>query len=117
MPTYVSVLNWSGRPQPRTEDVRQAISSQEAALRGAGMHSVVFLPDEGECAAIMVATCDDARAVTEIASSILPATEVQIETMLFDDDPGVPAWAVREAAPPPVRDFRRALLEAIVADG
>lgn len=117
MPTYVSVLNWTGSPQPHTEDVRRAIAARPEALRSAGMHSVVFLPDEGECAAIMVATCDGARDAAEIASSILPAAEVKIETMLFDDDPGVPAWVAKEASPPPLRDFRRALLEAIVADG
>lgn len=117
MPTYVSVLNWTGFPQPRTEDVRRAIASRPDVLRGAGMHSVVFLPDEGECAAIMVATCDGARDAAAIASSILPSADVKVETMLFDDDPGTPAWVVREVAPPPLRDFRRALLEAIVADG
>jgi hypothetical protein len=117
MPTYVSILNWSGDPQPRAADVRAAIDGHGAALIRQGLHSLAFLPDEGDCAAIMVATCRDDLAVAHLAASILADAVVQADSMVFDDDgDGTPAWIANEEAPPPPRDFHRALLAAITVD-
>lgn len=79
------------------------------------MHSLAFLPDEGACTGIMVATCNDADGVEQLAASILPHADVLVESMMFEDEPGVPAWITREVVPPPPRDFRRALLKAITS--
>jgi hypothetical protein len=117
MPTYVSILNWSGDPQPSIADVRAAIDEHTAVLALKGLHSVAFLPDEGECAAIMVATCDDEAAVARLAASILGDAEPRVDTMLFDDDPGTRAEVTGELLPPPPGDYRRRLLAAIVEGG
>ena len=58
VPMFVSMVKWTGDPQPHPADVRAAIAAREQTLAGAGLHSVVFLPDEGTCSAIMIATCD-----------------------------------------------------------
>lgn len=116
MPTYVSILNWSGDPQPSAADVRAAIEGHGATLIRQGLHSLAFLPDEGDCAAIMVATCRDVDAVARLAASILTDATVQADSMVFDDAPGTPAWIANEEAPPPPRDFHRALLDAIAVD-
>lgn len=115
MPTYVSIVNWSGCTQPRIADVRAAIERDEVTLRLRGMHSLAFLPDEGDCTGIMVATCPDTPEVEWLAASILPEADVRVESMIFEDEPGVPAWITREVVPPPPRDFRRALLKAITS--
>ena len=114
MPTYISMLNWSGEPQPQIEEVRSAIALHSPALKRRGLHSVAFLPDEGACCAVMVATVDNPAAITSIATSILPKAIVRIESMRFDDDSGTREPA-RRALPPPPRNFHRALLEAIEA--
>ena len=116
MPTYVSIVNWSGCTAPRIADVRRAIQQRDAELKRLGMHSLAFLPDEGACTGIMVATCHDAAAAERIAASILPEADTRVESMMFEDEPGVPAWISREAVPPPRQDFRRALLKAITSD-
>jgi hypothetical protein len=117
LPTYVSIVNWSGRRQPRIDDVRRAIALRSPHLRRRGMHSLAFLPDEGACTGIMVSTCTDEREAERIAASILPTADVRVESMMFEDEPRVPAWIARDATMPPTpRDFRRALLKAIVSD-
>jgi hypothetical protein len=63
----------------------------------------------------MVSTCGDDVAVEQLAASILPSADVRVESMVFEDDPGVPAWITRRDAPPPRGDYRRALLRAIAA--
>jgi len=97
MGTFVSMVNWCGDPQPDPDGVAGAVHARSAELAAAGLHSLVFLPDEGECAAIMIASARDAHAAERIARAILPSAEVRIETMPFDDDPGLPAWLLREA--------------------
>jgi len=96
--------------------VRDAIALQNVTLRRRGMHSLAFLPDEGACTGIMVASCRDADDVERLAASILPEADVRVESMMFEDEPGVPAWITREVVPPPPRDFRKALLKAIASD-
>lgn len=113
MPTYISMLNWTGSPQPSANAIRSSIALRSPFLRMRGMHSVVFLPDEGECAAVMVATCRNEDTVTQLARSIEPSAAVRIETMLFDDDPGVPAWLQHASEPTLPRDAARSLLHAI----
>jgi hypothetical protein len=115
MPTYVSILNWAGRIQPRIDDVRDAIQRRQTELRQRGMHSLAFLPDEGVCTGVMVSTCGDESDVEDLAAAILPAASVRVESMLFEDQPGAPAWISRDVGPPPPRDFRRALLHAITS--
>lgn len=117
MPTYISMLNWSGSPQPSIANVRGAVEARSAYLRLRGVHSVAFLPDEGECAAVMVTTCRNADAAALLAAAIEPSADVHVETMLFDDDPGTPAWLQKESVPPLPRGAARSLLQAIAADG
>jgi hypothetical protein len=117
MPTYISMLNWSGSPQPSIASVRSLLTLRSPFLRMRGMHSVAFLPDEGDCAAVMVATCRDEEETAKLAASIAPAFDVRVESMLFDDDPGTPAWLQQETAPPLPRGAVRSLLQAIDADG
>jgi hypothetical protein len=111
------MLNWSGAPQPSANAIRSAIGLRSPFLRMRGMHSVVFLPDEGECAAVMVATCRDADAVDELARSIDPSADVRVESMVFDDDPGTPAWLQHASEPPLPRGAARSLLQAIDTEG
>ncbi len=116
MPTYISIINWLGTPQATIDDVRVAIEHRSGVLRHNGLHSVAFVPDEGECAAIMVATCANRTAVSRLVESILPGAETRADTMLFDDDHETPVRVARQASPPPHRDYRRALLHAVIAD-
>ena len=104
MPTYVSMLNWSGSRQPYEADIRRSLAARSGMLRRHGLHSLAFLPDEGDCAAVMVSTCDDVHDVMRLAASIHPAAIVRVESMQFDEDPGVPAWVVRASVPPPAHD-------------
>ena len=112
MPTWISMLNWSGCPAPAPADIRDAISRRSPQLRRSGLHSVVFLPDAGDCTAVMIAACADERAAERLAASILPETEVRVESMLFDDGQPAPVPA-RRVVPPPRRGYRRRLLHAI----
>jgi hypothetical protein len=116
MPTYISVVHWSGWPQPRVTDVRASIDAQGPTLRRRGLHSVAFVPEEGDCAAVMVSTCSDEPAVARLADAILPGAQPSVESMRFDDDASTAPPAAREAVPPPLRDYRRALLRALVAE-
>ena len=117
MPTYIAMVNWSGVPQPTVADVRRAIEQRQEHLHRCGLHSIAFLPDEGECAAVMVASCLDKTSVSDLAGLVLPEAQVCVDSMLFDDDdPGTPARLARRQLPPKPRDFYRSLLEAI-ADG
>jgi hypothetical protein len=100
------MVNWSASPQPRSADIRCALDLRSPELRDAGLHSIAFLPDEGACAAVMVSTCRDTDAVVRLATRIQPAAMVRVESMQFDDDPGVPSWVVRESTPPPAHDVR-----------
>ncbi len=87
MPTFVSMLNWSGDPQPEPRDVRGAIDSRATGLRACGLHSVVLLPDKGVCAAIMISNCDASEDAGALAATILPRAHVRVESILFDDEP------------------------------
>jgi len=113
MPTFVSMLNWTGTPAPMPDDVGEAIAGRTYELRDAGMHSVVFLPDQGDCAAIMIATCADEDALVRLAESIFLSAHVHIESMVFDDDSKMPAWIGREEVPPPPGGYLGALYEAV----
>jgi hypothetical protein len=113
MPTFVSMLNWTGTPAPTPDNVGEAITGRTYELRDAGMHSVVFLPDQGDCAAIMIATCTDEDALGRMAASILPSAHIHIESMVFDGDSKMPAWIDREEALPPPGGYLGALYEAV----
>ena len=115
MPTYISMLNWTGTPQPLPAHLRAAVLHQDARLRASGLHSVALLPDEGTCAAVMVATVADADAAGALASSILPHATIRIESMRFDEDPKEQDGTREVVCPPPPRDYLNAVLEAVVA--
>jgi hypothetical protein len=113
MPTYVSLVRWAGDPQPQPADVRHAIADREPALAGAGLRSIVFLPDEGACCAIMVATCDTEPDVERLASAILRGATVRIDSTQFDDFLPAPMQPGAEDAPPLPAGYLGAVLEAI----
>jgi hypothetical protein len=113
MPTYISMVSWSASPQPSIARIRAAIDERSRLLRMRGLHSVAFLPDEGACAAVMIATCRNAASAEMIAAEIDPAALVSVDTMLFDDDPGTPAWLRHESRPPLPRRAAKSLLQAI----
>jgi hypothetical protein len=115
MPTYISMLDWSGTPQPLPSHLRVALLRDDARLRAAGLHSIALLPGEGACAAVMVATTGDESAAERLAASILPHATIRIETMRFDDDPMEPNGEREVVCPPPPRDYLRAILEAVAA--
>ena len=115
MPTYISMLNWTGAHQPHPTDVRMAILRHDARLRTRGLHSVALLPDEGVCSAVMLATVVDERAAAKLAASILPQATLRIESMRFDDDRPEPDGTREVVSPPPPRDYLKAVLEAVVA--
>jgi hypothetical protein len=80
------------------------------------MHSLAFLPDEGECAAVMITTASDEEAVAEIAYSILPRAILQLETMRFDDGPAGESHGQGEVvSPPPPRDLIGDVLDEVAA--
>lgn len=113
MPTYVSMVRWTGDPQPEPADVRDAIADQEPELADAGLRSIVFLPDEGACCAIMVSTCDHELDVERLASAILREATVRIDSTRFDDIPPAPEQCGTEEAPPLPAGYLGAVLEAI----
>jgi len=113
MPTYVSMIKWTGDPQPEPADVRDAVAERETALAEAGLRSVVLLPDEGACAAIMVSTCDHEPDVKRLASAILREATVRIDSTRFDDIPPEPKQFGAEGAPPPPAGYLGTVLEAI----
>ncbi|MBI5289670.1 MAG: hypothetical protein HY873_11925 [Chloroflexi bacterium] len=116
MGTYVSMLNWSGEPQPAPSDVRIAVKRRADQLHTRGMHSLAFLPDEGACAAVMVCSAPDDDSVAELAYSILPHAILRIETMRFDDDSSGESHGLGEVVfPPPPRDYLGEPLDRIVA--
>ena len=115
MPTYISMLNWIGTPQPYASDLRVAVLRHDARLRAAGLHSVALLPDEGACAAVMVATVANERAAEDLAASILPQTTIRIDSMRFDDDPAEQDGTREVVCPPPPRDYLKAVLDAVAA--
>ena len=111
--TYVAMLNWSG---PAPSDVRRAIRKHAAQLRTRGLHSVAFLPDEGDCAAVMICAAQDDESVVELAYSILPHEVLTVETMRFDDNPGGDSHGLGEVAnPPPPRDYLGDPLDRVYA--
>lgn len=115
MPTYISMLKWTGTPLPCPADLRIAVLRHDERLRAGGLHSVALLPDEGACTAVMVATVADEDAAAELASSILPDATIRIESMRFDEDPREQDGAREVVCPPPPRDYLSAVLEAVVA--
>lgn len=113
MGTYVAMLNWSG---PAPSDVRRAIRKHATQLRTRGLHSVAFLPDEGDCAAVMICAAPDDEAVVELAYSILPHEVLSVETMRFDDNAGGESHGLGEVvSPPPPRDYLGEPLDRIYA--
>jgi hypothetical protein len=114
MPTYISMLNWTGQPQPRPADICTAILAHGARLRDRGLHSVALLPEEGACAAVMVATAESESDAARLAESILPHAAIRIESMRFDDGDPDPGGMREGACPPPPRAYLRAVLEAVV---
>jgi hypothetical protein len=107
------MITWAGDARPHPPEIRAAVDARFAELRDAGFHSLVFLPDERVCTAVMVASCDDDDDVGRIASAICPDRDVHVESMRFDDD--VPAWVGRETVPPPPSHYLAAVLEAVVS--
>ncbi len=115
MPTYISMLNWTGSPQPRPADVRVAVLREDGAVRLRGLHSIALLPDEGACSAVVIATADSEGAVERLAAAILPSATVRVESMRFDDR-DARADTVRAAVrPSEPRDYLEAVLEAVVS--
>ena len=115
MGTYVSMLNWTGEPQPRPGDVRVAVRRHNARLQIRGMHSLAFLPDEGECAAVMICSASDEEAVAELAYSILPHALLRIDTMRFDDGPSDEHGLGAVDCPPPPRDTLGLPIDGVAA--
>jgi len=113
MPTFVSMLTWYGDRQPPPCDVPAAVAANSEPLRDAGLRSIFFLPDEGACAAVMIACCEDGDDVARIAESICPGAGVLIESMQFDGAK-VPAWTRREVLPPPP-DYLSVVFDAVAA--
>jgi hypothetical protein len=113
MPTFVSMVRWNGDPQPQPADVRHAIADRERTLADAGLRSIVFLPDEGACCAIMVVNCDREPDVERLASAILHTATVRIESIRFDDRTPEPRQCGAEVSPPPPPGYLGAVLEAI----
>jgi hypothetical protein len=114
MPTYISMLNWSGSPQPLPSDLRASVVCQEARLRANGLHSLALLPDEGACAAVMVSSVAGEYAAEELARLILPQATIRIESMRFDEHPKEQDGTREAVCPPPPRDYLNAVLEAVV---
>lgn len=116
MSTYVSMLIWTGDLQPRPADVRTAVRRSRDRLHGRGLRSLAFLPDEGECAAVMVSCASDEESVAEMAYSILPRTTLRIDSMLFDDGPtGESHGEGAVVLPPPPRDELGDVLDEVAA--
>ena len=113
MGTYVSMLVWDGSPPAAPVDVRAAILRHDAALRRRGLHSVVILPDQGGCAAVMIATVADECSAERLARAILPGAALSVESMRFDEDPA-PAAALAIVRPAP-RDYLETELDAVIA--
>lgn len=115
MPTYVSMLTWSGHPQPAPADVRAAIDEESYEFRARGLHSLVFLPDRGMCAAIMVSSSSDDGDVEALACSILPEDDVFVTSMRFDDVPALIDSFARELDAPSSNEELVAVYQAVVA--
>ncbi len=113
MSTFVSMLTWSGDPQPAPCDVRTAVDARSYDLQAQGMHSLVFLPDRSVCAAVMVSSHQSDAEIRGIAASILPDAEVRITSMRFDDHPASPASVARDALPPSQDDQLVAMFQAV----
>jgi hypothetical protein len=64
------------------------------------MHSIVFLPEsDGECAGVLISSCQDYAAAARIATSILGAALVRVDTVRLEDDDGLAAAASIAAHP------------------
>ena len=114
MPTYISMINWTGDPPPQPGDVRDAIEPQSCDLRARGMHSIVFLPERGACAAVMIFSCNSDDDVAAIVDAILPNASVRVETARLDDDPALPAWIAQAVAPPSPAAELHAVYDAVL---
>jgi hypothetical protein len=114
MSTFVSMITWTGEAPPHPVEIRAAVDARFTELRDAGFHSLVFLPDDRACTAVMVASCDHDDDVGRIASAICPDRDVRTESMRFDDD-AVPAWIGRQAMAPRPSDYLTAVLDALVS--
>src|SRR5262249_21774666 len=111
MPTYISMLNWSGSAP---HAIRKAINERSEPLRTHGLNSVVFLPEKGACAAVMISTCRDIGGTGELAREIAPRVRVRVESMLFDDGPSAPPWLRHRAEPILPEAAARSLLHDIL---
>lgn len=112
MATFVSMLTWSGDPQPEPCDVRTAVDARSFDLQAQGMHSLVFLPDRGVCAAVMVSSHPSDAEISGIAASILPDADVRVTSLRFDDDPTLPASIAGDVLPPSPDDQLVAMFQA-----
>ena len=115
MATFVSMLNWCGEPPVEPADVQRQADVRSDHLRAAGMHSLVFLPDEGSCAALMISAADDATSVDSLARAIIPRAYVRVESMRFDDDSATPAWLTFDGEPDLPGTGLEALFEEVAA--
>jgi hypothetical protein len=110
------MLNWSRQPAPSPAEIRAAVRQKSGGLRLLGLHSVAVLPQEGECAAVMISRGDDERAARRLASAILPDADLRIESMRVDDGPSTPVWSGDTESPPPSRRPGLALSTAVVLE-
>lgn len=115
MSTYISMVTWSGNPQPTPADIRSAVLRRDDELRRRGLHSVALLPDEGSCAAVMVASVPDETEAERIAAELLPDAQARVDSMRFDDgDDAAVGGAGAGASPPPPRRYLHAVYRAVV---
>ena len=109
MATFVSILSWRPTRGGSLDAVRRIIERRRRDLRRRGLHSVALLPGEdGECAAVIVASCDGEAALHTLTASLVPDADVRAETLRFDDP-------LRAPRPAPPIDYRVALLRALRA--
>ncbi|HZP56909.1 MAG TPA: hypothetical protein VFC53_05070 [Dehalococcoidia bacterium] len=115
MPTFVAIVNWDGDAADLRKRVARAAEARAAKLGPLGLHSLMLLPDDPGCAAVMVARAADEAGVRAIASEVVPDAVVSVETMRFDEGPSTPIWSAPGIPSPPGRasDYRRKLLRDI----
>ncbi|HYM27375.1 MAG TPA: hypothetical protein VET66_04455 [Steroidobacteraceae bacterium] len=114
MPTFVSMITWSGASPPRPDAIRAEVDARFAEFRDAGLHSFVFLPEERACAAVMVASCPDRVAVERLAAAIYPPVPARVESMQFDDAE-TDAWSPGARLPARPEEYLSAVLEAVAS--
>jgi hypothetical protein len=110
MATFVSILSWRPQSGWSPDALRRIIHQRHRSLRRRGLHSVALLPgSDGECSAVIVASCEGEAALGSLTASLVPAAaDVQVETLRFDEP-------LRAPRPAPPADYRVALLRALRA--